>query len=481
MSSAKQDAESSPTKAPDANESLKRKGSDVTPEKGVLPPSQKRVVSPTAPAVQQGTAVIAGSGEDKFRSFAKVSWMQYNNLYTVRLAKLRGAALTQAQSLWSSEVPASNFLSSIDDKSKAAPGDLVIIGIVFKDMPKRSNVIEQYRDCQVATSCLPEEDIDKQENLCSEADEAWLEDATFRIKLNLDAERVAKLATGLVAAIRGTVTAKGTFDVKQICFTQGLASSPLPSPARTTAGPYLALLSGLNIGAPDEDVDARDRAVNFLLGKSGQSRCNSVERVMVCGGVYWVKELKDVPPGLDAADKVFAQLAEKLPVDVLPGHKDPSNLSLPQMPLHPYFFPTAQKNSQFKSVSNPYECTLGGLQILGSAGQPVRDMLRCTSISTPMEALTTCLDASLLAPTAPDTLITQPFDKADPFIIEKMPQVLFSAGHSKAEVEWRAAAPGSPGTLCVCVPAFHKHPAVVLVNLQDPRDVHIEEFGTQKS
>ena len=29
---------------------------------------------------------------------------------------------------------------------------------------------------------------------------------------------------------------------------------------------------------------------------------------------------------------------------------------------------------------------------------------------------------------------------------------------------------------CICVPAFHLHPAVVLVNLRDPRDVRIEDW-----
>merc|ERR1712183_166196 len=141
-------------------------------------------------------------------------------------------------------------------------------------------------------------------------------------------------------------------------------------------------------------------------------------------------------------------------------------------------FRSAQKSSQFKSVSNPYQCGLNNLNILGHAGQPVRDLMRCSSLSTPIQALTTCLDARLLAPTAPDTLITQAFDKADPFVIEAMPQVLFSGGHDQAEYEWRAPSQGAPGTLCVCVPAFHKHPSVVLVSLNDPRDVHVQEFGT---
>jgi len=453
-----------------------------TPEKGALPESQKRVT----PATQQTD--IEARNDDQFHSFGKVAWMQYNNLYTVRLEKLRSAVLAQAQSLWSGEVSAGSFLPSIATNSNGSSSDVVIVGVTFKDMPSRDNVIELYRDSKVATSCLPEDDVDVQPNLCSDADVAWLEDATFRIQLELPTEQVSKIATGFVAAVRGRVTSSGKFQAKAVCFAHGCTLTPLPAPApscpdATTSGPYLALLSGLFIGAPDENALARSKVVDFLLGRgdteSAQLLGRAVQRVIVCGGTYWVNDSKEVPPGIGDADTMFSRLAQHLHVDVLPGHKDPSNLSLPQMPLHPYFFQSAQKCSQFKSVSNPYQCTVGDLQILGHAGQPIRDLMRCTSIPTPMQALTTCLDASLLAPTAPDTLITQPFDKYDPFIIDKTPQVLFSGGHSRAEYEFRTQASGNPGTLCVCVPAFHKHPAVVLVNLRDPLDVHVQEFGAK--
>jgi len=454
---------------------LKRNSSEITPEKVALPEEERRVSSNAAPVA-----------DDKFRTFGKVPWMQYNSYYSVRLEKLRGAALAQARSLWSEEVPAHSFLPTITTASAASSSEVVITGITFKDMPSRDNVIQQYRDPKVATSCLPEDDIDKQPNLCSKADIVWLEDATFRMQLNLAAEEIAKLATGFVAAVRGTMTSDGKFDVKSISLVQGLALASVPDPAPLSGdapGPYIALMSGLFIGAPDEDIQARTRAVDFLLGKSEdkneQLLGKAVERVIVCGGVYWTESTKDAPTGLEAADSMFSQLAQEKTVDVMPGHRDPSNLSLPQMPLHPLLFRSASKCSQFKSVSNPYQCSLGDMLVLGHSGQPVRDLMRCTSIPTPMQALTTCLDACLLAPTAPDTLTTQPFANTDPFVVETMPQVLFSGGHEKTAYELRTPSGGGSGILCVCVPAFHKHPSLVLVNLRDPRDVRVHEFGSQ--
>lgn len=495
------EGQESPMKSPtEAKPSLKRNGSDITPEKTSMPKDERRVMLPNPPAtpVVQPVATPAraapkpaveeytgvGIGEDKFKTFGKVRWMQYNNVYGVRLEKLRDSVLSQAKTQWSNEIPADSFQTSIATNSTGSSNDIVFVGVAFKSMPSRDNVIEQYRDCMVATSTLPEDDVDKQPNLCSDKDVLWLEDDTFRIELQLQADFVAQFATGLVMAVRGSLTSDGKFEAKDFCLAQCFTPTPLPKSIPTkgaTPGPYLALLSGLFIGAPDENVEARNRAVDFLLARNqkgnGLKLAKAVEHVIVCGGVYAMGKLGEVPAGLQEADSMFSQLAEKLAVDVLPGHKDPSNLSLPQMPLHPFFFKTAQKCSQFKSVSNPYQCTLGDLEISGHSGQPVRDLLRCTSIPGPMQALTTCLDASLLAPTAPDTLVTQSFKEADPFIIEKAPQVLFSGGHDKAEYEMRTTASGKSGTLCVCVPAFHKQPALILVNLRDPREVLVQNFS----
>lgn len=481
--------ETSPAKSPsplkpqnlDMDKGLKRKDGNITPEKAPLPVERRH----SNPAIQPSTT----ESDDKFCTFGKVPWKQYNSLYAVRLERLRGAALAQAQSLWSGQVPSCNFLPSISATADSS-GDVVIVGVTFKDMPSRDNVIAQYRDPQWATSCLPEEDVDIQKSLCSDADTLWLEDGSCRLRLELPAEDVAKHATGFVVAVHGCRTPDGeAFMVKNICSVQAstaLCTPQASSPENAMPSQYVALLSGLMIGAPDENIEARSRAVEFLLGRSeaGNQKAFSraVQHVVVCGGVYWMDAEQQVPLGLTEADSMFSQIAERCPVHVLPGHKDPSNLSLPQMPLHSYFFKSSRHCSQFKSVSNPYQFSASGMQLLGHSGQPIRDLMRCSSIPTPIAALATCLDANLLVPTAPDTIATQPFDKADPFIIEGSPQVLFSGGHSEVEYEWREpVAAGSSGTLCVCVPSFHKRPSVVLVNVHNPRDIQVVEFGGEQS
>jgi DNA polymerase delta subunit 2 len=325
---------------------------------------------------------------------------------------------------------------------------------------------------------MPEDEGYAQQDLSTENDVLWLEDHVSRIQLEVSGEYLAKLSTGFVVGVRGSYTSKGHFKVKDLCLAQNLISSPLPPAAAmdsNASGSFALFLSGLFIGAQDENVEARNRLVDFLLGKDAQL----IKRVIVCGGVYAVPTLGQVPPGLADADNMFAQLSEKLTIDVLPGRKDPTNLCMPQMPLHPYFFKAAKKTGNFKSVTNPYQCTLDDLNFVGHSGQPVEDLLRCTSLPTPLAALTASLDACLLAPTAPDTLGTQPYAEADPFVIEKTPQVLFSGGHAKVEFDWRSSSSDGPGTLCVCVPAFSSQPSAVLVNLNNPKDVRVQHFGTQ--
>ena len=94
-----------------------------------------------------------------------------------------------------------------------------------------------------------------------------------------------------------------------------------------------------------------------------------------------------------------------------------------------------------------------------------------------MGTLQLSLEVLHLAPTAPDSLPSQPFEDGDPFVIDKVPHVLFSGGHCKAEHFFRRHPSGVSGTMCICVPAFHLQPAVVWVNLRDPRDVRIQELG----
>eukprot|EP00418_Pyrodinium_bahamense_P051832 CAMPEP_0179176694 /NCGR_PEP_ID=MMETSP0796-20121207/87373_1 /TAXON_ID=73915 /ORGANISM="Pyrodinium bahamense, Strain pbaha01" /LENGTH=730 /DNA_ID=CAMNT_0020880235 /DNA_START=55 /DNA_END=2246 /DNA_ORIENTATION=- len=443
----------------------------ATPEK-VMPPYQERRHSP-APAAAAGEGGMAGpgmgqrvacGGGGRFATLECGAWLQYNNLYYVRLRALRRAVLEEARGLWGGMLPPEAFLPEITGYRRSSEGsEVVLIGVLFKDLKGRPNVIEQYKDVKVRGSLGEGSEEDALRRLSSEDDVLWLEDSSMRLQLVASREQVGTLFTGLVLGVRGTATSDGNFQISAVCFPR-MASPPPLAPSVVAGGgndgegPFLALVSGLACGAEGEaaglaTVAAHHRGGTFATAVGGAPKAV-----------------------LREADELLSTLAAAMRVDVMPGRGDPTNLTLPQMPLHPHLFKRVRECRDFRSVSNPYEGSIDGLNVLGHSGQPVEDLLRCTELGSPLEALATCLRASHLAPTAPDTLATQPFASGDPFVLEDVPHVLFSGGHESEGHQWHPSPRGSGGTLCVCVPAFHRRPAVVLVNLRDPRDVRVQEF-----
>lgn len=455
---------------------------EVTPEK-TPPQEQRRVAAATGNAV--ATPVRGGSVQSsgKFERVSCGTWMQYNEIYKVRLGQLRASVSEQAKAIWGGQVGPGAFARDVAAYRMSIGGtQVVLVGIISKDMKSRPNVIDQYT--KALGSLPPESGESLAKNLCSDSDVIWLEDEKMRLQLDLSADMAGRLATGMVAAVKGSANANGTFKVASYCLARTPEPPDLPAAVGGGPGPFLALVSGLAFGNGDEGLAAaRDRALDFLLGRAADEReaaiGRAVRRVVVCGGTVAVSSPVDaLKAALAEADDFYAQLATTVPVDVMPGRDDPSNGALPQMPLHPLLFRKVRElpRGRFRSVSNPFECEVDGLRVLGHSGQPVEDMLRCTQLRTPLEALSTTFEAAHLAPTAPDTLSTQPFTGTDPFVIDAAPHVLLSGGHRHAEHEWRASSRGATGTLCVCVPAFHSQAAVVLIDLRNPKDVRVQEF-----
>lgn len=416
---------------------------------------------------------------ERFERISQAPWRQYREIYASRLETLRNPVLLQAHTLWDVQLPPGSFLARLQDAKAQAAGspDYVVIGVLYKEFAHRPKVV----------GCCPTGDTSPVlhtvgGNLCSDADVLWLEDDSQRLCLSLAPHHVAHFVTGLVAAVRGRRDAAGAFLVTDLT----LARLPMPVkiPAMrsmdnpTGQGPFIAFVSGLNIGASQGNSHALDWATNFLLGHSDASAekqlSMSVQLLIVCGGTF---AENSALAALDDVDKLLSDLGAVVSVDLMPGPHDPTNFSLPQMPLSPHLFKRARRCQDVKAVTNPYECSLDSLRCLGHAGQPVEDLMRCSKVGSPLAALELSLKAMHLAPTAPDTLASPPLTDSDPFIMTEIPHVLFSGGHDAAAHRWHGAPCGGTGTLCLCVPAFHRSPAIVLVSMRDPRDVRTIRFN----
>eukprot|EP00930_Biecheleria_cincta_P096760 TRINITY_DN88555_c0_g1_i1.p1 TRINITY_DN88555_c0_g1~~TRINITY_DN88555_c0_g1_i1.p1 ORF type:complete len:1066 (-),score=192.38 TRINITY_DN88555_c0_g1_i1:153-3350(-) len=456
---------------------------------GDLPGQQNEQQSKAADARVSAAKLSADRVErsSKFEGGFHDIWQhQYNGIYKLRLDQLREPVEREARNRWGATLSPQRFLPSLAGHFEpSSGGEVVLIGIIRKDMKDRPGVIQDDHHGQNFSTT-------DSKNFCSDSDTVWLEDCCMRLRLELHPALADRLATGLVVAARGRASASGIFRISDLCLAW-VPEPHQPGPKLETcfhsslSGSYVAFLSGLAFGKASQGLAAaRRNALDFLLARCKMECCKhrpyAVRHVVICGGLLASEALAaGSQDALDEADALLAQLASRVSVDIMPGRPDPSNQSLPQMPLSKKLFRRLSVCDGAKFVTNPVEFSLDAVQFLGHSGQPVEDFLRCTRLprskENTLEALKTCLGGLHLAPTAPDTLETRPFSIADPFVIDKVPHVLFSGGHSEAASCWSSSSSGAGRTQCICVPAFHLQSSVVLVNLSDPKDImFVQDF-----
>ena len=81
---------------------------------------------------------------------------------------------------------------------------------------------------------------------------------------------------------------------------------------------------------------------------------------------------------------------DKLDVDIMPGEFDPSNLMLPQQPLHHAMFTktiSRYTSKHFHSCTNPYQFKIDQISLLGTSGQFIDDIRRSTNLEDSIELM----------------------------------------------------------------------------------------------
>lgn len=352
-------------------------------------------------------------------------------------------------------------------------GECYIVGTLFKKMKLKPQILDEY-----LKDGLGDKGGSGLLSYVGEDDSVVLEETTGRVSLIGDAVRIKSLVTGVVVAARGEVNRKGEFVLKELLEP---GTPPAPSlPMAEGEERYVALVSGLGVGAPGARPLEAQLLVDFLTGQLGGDEerrlCSRVCRVVVAGnsvcaaggvgaggGASESSSSKREAPKLGAPigelDLLLAELASALPVDLMPGATDPANAALPQQPMHAALFPRAASYSTFRCVTNPHELKVGGAHLLGTAGQPLDDMARMTEGQGRVELLESSLKWRHLVPTAPDSLPSYPYSDDDPFVIAEAPHVLFAANQPKFETKM------VDGVRLVCVPDFSRTQQLVLLNL----------------
>jgi DNA polymerase delta subunit 2 len=322
-----------------------------------------------------------------------------------------------------------------------------------------------------------------------------------------------RLVTGVVLAVRGRLDSSSSFAVEAVCVAGFAPQPPLPPSVALGEGEaaaregdqYLALVSGLDVG-PEGD-GAHALALQLLLdylsahvggGGAELSLQGRIVRLVVCGGLLSEAEVgkpvvaeaskaknaranRSLAAALHALEAMLLPVAASLPIDLMAGAGDPSNVNLPQQPLHHCLLPLLARHAHFAAVTNPHAFELAGLRVVGTSGQPVTDALKyrreaadgaaAEAAAGPLsseQALEDMLRWRHLAPTAPDTLPCFPYAMSDPFVLAETPHVAFAGNQPRYGTRLLRLADGARVRL-VSVPSFAATRTAVLVNLRTLR------------
>ncbi|EME30835.1 DNA polymerase delta subunit 2 [Galdieria sulphuraria] len=406
---------------------------------------------------------------------------QYSQIYFCRLAALRPVVENAARNKWTDGILFRDRLLHLQQGDNC-----VIIGVIYKEMDLKPSILKEYSK----NPAEPVPILPVKPSFVSDSDVVILEDETGRIRLNFDrcCLGVNILLTGTVVAVKGQETSSGDFSVDELCF-PGIP--PLKVPRSLDNDIFILFVSGIGLGAP-WNVSMREAMfLDFITGKLGNEEdyhfCSQIGHLFVLGNllssagdetlanksndqqtVNSAQQLFNAEP-LISADRFLTTLSSTIPVTLLPGEADPTNLLLPQQPLHHSLLPSSSKYNSFRRVTNPYQCCINGRKILVCSGQNIDDACRYStwdwnSVENRLTVMENMLSFRHLCPTAPDTLPCYPYYDEDPFVLKECPHV-YVAGNQHA-YGTRLINANDCGVRLLCIPDFSTTGQVVLLNLR---------------
>jgi DNA polymerase delta subunit 2 len=280
-----------------------------------------------------------------------------------------------------------------------------------------------------------------------------LEDESGRLQLTGRFLPQYSLCTGAIVAVLGTENSDGAFEVIEVKLADlpaqpvrwalsdsisGVENSNGNGVHDRTSG-KIAIVSGLEIDGVSSDTLILDLLAEYLTGEAGDDQeVSKISRLVLAGNSFSdsspiptrqdsenikrknVKKFGTDPMAYNASpalqlDQFLSAILPSIPVTLLPGGKDPANVSVPQQPLHAAYFPQSRQYikaqldtstipSWFDSVSNPWEGEVDGWRVLATGGQPLNDMFKYVDGDDRLGMMECFLRWRNVAPTAPDTL-----------------------------------------------------------------------------
>ncbi|KAI0684263.1 DNA polymerase alpha/epsilon subunit B-domain-containing protein [Cytidiella melzeri] len=463
----------------------------------------------TVLAPPEGTPSFAIGGLDK--SFKH----QYANIYFMRLHALRKFVEDKAKRRWG-HIDGTyytslrwNLAESRTGNPKSVPRVLEIekgqlsyvIGTVYMDMPLKPNVLDDIARDHSIPAPSP------QAKYHSADDDTMLEDESGRIRLVGDCLKSTQLVTGIIIGALGIETNAGDFEVVDICFA-GMAPQAVrdhkdpettmdvdaaQSSSSLGSDEWLAVVSGLDIGAPSYPDGQLQMLAEYLTGESGgldeQLGASRISRLIIAGNslATMSTSTEDVdkksrrygqeastfsPHPIRNLSDYLTDIARSMPIHLLPGPSDPTGTLLPQQPLPRAMFGAVASYSSFSCETNPTylyvsaSCTRSEDEHPSppSTGKPSGSKTT-TSTTKPIFNPTATLGSGVAYERSILAHSGQPMD--DMFRYLPSPPVSRLSIAEKT-LKWRHFAPTAPDTLW-CHPFLRHEPFVI----QETPDIYI--------
>ncbi|KAL6752310.1 DNA polymerase alpha/epsilon subunit B-domain-containing protein [Haematococcus lacustris] len=417
---------------------------------------------PDAPIPRCTAAYV--NQDEPFRVTDRSYEKQYAQLYFARLSMMAKVMQAQVAKNW----PGIELLKILEVGSREGSQALAVIGTLYKNQKMKPSILDEYSKDRGLRAALGAS------SFCSQDDSLVLEDEGARMALQGDCLPVHSLVTGVVVAVRGVYELGGDFAVQDVLYAEMAPQVPRPL---MQADKYVALVSGLKLSSSNTNKLLIHLAVDMLTGMLEEEvgLAAQVVRLVVAGGSVgsldtiaqanqYSKHQLALQP-IKELDAYCAELGCALPLDIMPGAEDPTNVALPQQPLHRCLLPGSSRCPELVRATNPHAFQLDGVRLLGTSGQPVDDMVKYSQQPDRLAVLEWSLRWRHLAPTAPDTLTTYPFHDRDPFILDATPHVLF-AGNQPEFATRMATGAGGQAVRLIAVPSFHRTGCLVLLNLR---------------
>jgi len=409
---------------------------------------------------------------ERFTKINEKGGKQYAHIYCARSEALKDHLVSNAKLKWGEDI----LMPGLSNITKNV--QCCIIGTLFKHMDLQPSILKELGDDM--NFQLTEEHT----RYISEKDKLILEDALQRIPLmgNILPE---ECYTGCVVAVLGKQMESGQFMVEEYTYA-GFPPQTHHIP-RLEEDCYVLMVSGLSIGGKDEKTLQIQLLLDYITGMIGESLDNELSskivHMIVAGNnisgdtldkesqskakYLTYKAEASTVQAMEDLDYFISQIVPYISVDVMGGEFDLTNHILPQKPMHPCMFPLSKRylGKTFSLASNPYECSVNGVRMLGTSGQNVNNMRLYSKVDDGIRLLSDTLSCRHIAPTAPDTLGCFPFTKKDPFVIDECPHVYFCSNQERFQSKLQKDENGTE-VLFLCIPDFHKTSSAVLLNLK---------------